>query len=123
MPSSTEIQPENPTLGEDAEDGVVVVQALARLAVPQLVGIADGAVGRADVVERRARHQVPIRRVHRHDAVLDLLEERDRIEAADDRVRRIVLHAEATGESMRSRISRKTSSGCANSGYSQSPTL
>ena len=44
MPSSTEIEPDEADAGEDAEDGVVVVQSLAGLAVPQLVGVADGAV-------------------------------------------------------------------------------
>ena len=116
MPSSIEIQPSKPTLGEDAEDRVVVVQPLAGLAVLQLVGVAGGAVGRSQVVERRARREIAIRRVHRHDAVLDLLEERDRIEAADRRVRRVVLHAEVMATRCGSMISRKMSSGCANSG-------
>src|SRR4051812_16673610 len=80
--------------GEDAEDGVVVVQAASRLAVQQLGRIAGAAVGGAQVVEGGARREVAIGGVHRDHAMLDLLEERDRIEAADGGVRWIELHAE-----------------------------
>ena len=52
------------------------------------------AVRLAEVVQRRAGGQVAIGGVHRHDAVLDLLQERHRIEAADGGVGGIVLHAE-----------------------------
>ena len=52
------------------------------------------AVAARQIVERRARREVAIRGVHGHDAMLDLLEKRDRIEAADQRIRRIVLDAE-----------------------------
>ena len=48
----------------------------------------------SQVVERRPWHQVSVRGVHRHHTMLDLLEERHRIEAADDGVRRVMLHAE-----------------------------
>ena len=45
-------------------------------------------------VQRRAGRQGSIRGVHRDDAMLHLLQERDRIVAADDGVGRVVLDAE-----------------------------
>ena len=73
------------------------MRALARLAVLHLIGIADGPIMQPQIVERGARHQISIRGVHRHDAVLDLLEKRDRVESSDDGIRRIVLDAEVSG--------------------------
>ena len=54
MPSSIEIQPLNPTPGQDAENRVVVVHPLPGLAVHERRGIAGGAVAACEVVERRA---------------------------------------------------------------------
>ena len=79
---------------EDAEDLVVVVAARAGLTMLQLVGIADGAFRRQDLFERRPRREKSVRGVHRDDAMLDLVAGRRRIEAANQGVRRIVLHTE-----------------------------
>ena len=38
--------------------------------MPQLVWVSNRPVGRADLLDRRSRHKVPVRRVHRHDTVL-----------------------------------------------------
>ena len=81
-------------LGENPEDGVVVVHPLPCLAVLQRGGVAGRSVTGPQVVERRAGCQVAVGRVHRDHAVADLLQEGDGIEAADHRVGRIVLHAE-----------------------------
>ena len=92
-PSSTEIQPSNFT-SPGAEDGVVVVEPLAGFAVAQRRRRSRASRRRSQIVERRARREVAIGGVHRHDPVLHLLQEADRIEAADEGVGRIVLHAE-----------------------------
>ena len=93
-PASTEIHPLNPTSGEQAEDGVVIVQPFAGLTVLQRRRVARGAVTGREVVERGARRQVPIGGVHGDDTVTHLFQKLHRIEAADKRVRRIVLNAE-----------------------------
>ena len=56
--------------------------------------VAGAAVGLLQVLERGAGFEIPIGRVHAHHAMPDLLEERQRIVAADDRVGRVVLDAE-----------------------------
>ena len=56
--------------------------------------IAERAVGLAQVVERRPLGQVAVAGVHADDAVGHGLQECDRVVAGDDRVRRVVLHAE-----------------------------
>ena len=81
-------------LGEDAEDGVVIVEPLAGDAMPEIRGIAERAVGLAQVVEGRPLGQIPVAGVHADDAVGHGAQECDRVVAGDDRIRRVVLHAE-----------------------------
>ena len=81
-------------LAQDAEDRVVVVRALPRLAVSQRSRVAERAVADRQVVARRPGREEAIRRMHGDDTVLHLLEKADRVVAADHRVGRIVLDAE-----------------------------
>src|SRR6185437_819071 len=80
--------------GQDAKDRVIIVQPLTRLAVTQLVGIAEASVGLAEIVERGARSEIAIRGVHRHDAIFYFLQKTHWIEAAHSGIGRIVLHSE-----------------------------
>ena len=82
----------------------------------QLIRIAHGAVLRQELFEPGARRQKTIGRMHRHDAMFDLVEERDGIEPPNERIRGIELHAEVGLIRQRVEQSEKGSSCCANSG-------
>src|SRR5206468_10311662 len=84
-----------PGARQDSKNLVVVDHAFADLAVPERVLVADRAVARAKVLERRATGEVPIRRVQRHHSRQDFFQKPDRIVAAYDSVGRIVLDAES----------------------------
>jgi hypothetical protein len=83
--------------GEDAEDFVIVVEALAGDAVAEVGGVAEGAVGLAEIFESGAGDEVAIRGVHGDDAGGDAFEEGDGIVAGDEGVGGIVLDAEVGG--------------------------
>src|SRR6476646_5309314 len=82
---------------EDSENRIVIDQALAGFAMPQLVGVANRAVAVPQLIDGRARRQISIGGVHRDHAREHLFQKPYRIVAADERVRRIVLHTEPWG--------------------------
>ena len=86
MPSSMLTQPAVAVLGQDAEDRVVVVQPLARDAVPQVR--ASSRACRRPGGARRASPlgEVAVAGVHAHDPVGHGLQQLDRVVAGDDRV-------------------------------------
>ena len=78
---------------EAGEDRVVVVQAAPDDAVFEDARVA---LVRAECLQigERAALEIAVARVHRDDAVEHVVEQRQRVVAGDDGVRRIVVHAE-----------------------------
>ena len=104
MPSSTEIQPVNRRrrgCGRSRRSRSAPCRSRRAAACRSSRSCRRSAADRRCVAPG---DELAVRRVHRDDARQHLLEKRDRIVAADDRVRRIVLDAKR-GESTRSRIS------------------